>query len=112
MKKRISVIYRIGRLKKWHLSVHIGIGRYEKNLIGRTLGYRHSKAKIQKFCLAKFLNLPALIEFAPFHEIKKKYKVRVYLPIFGQLLNRIRTPFHKKKTTGLFDHRVQKFPEL
>ena len=37
MKKRISVIYRIGRLKKWHLSVHIGIGRYEKNLIGRTL---------------------------------------------------------------------------
>ena len=37
MKKRISVIYRIGRLKKWHLLVHIGIGRYEKNLIGRTL---------------------------------------------------------------------------
>ena len=37
MKKRISVIYRIGQFKKWLLSVHIGIGRYEKNLIGRTL---------------------------------------------------------------------------
>ena len=37
MKIIISVIYRIGRLKKWHLSVHIGIGRYEKNFIGRTL---------------------------------------------------------------------------
>ena len=39
MKKRISVIYRIGRFKKWLLSVHIGIGRYEKKLIGRTLTY-------------------------------------------------------------------------
>ena len=37
MKKSISVIYRIGRFKKWLLSVHIGIGRYEKKLIGRTL---------------------------------------------------------------------------
>ena len=37
MKKRISVIYRIGRFRKWHLSVYIGIGRYEKKLIGRTL---------------------------------------------------------------------------
>ena len=37
LKKRISVIYRIGRFRKWHLSVYIGIGRYEKNLIGRTL---------------------------------------------------------------------------
>ena len=37
MKKRLSVIYRIGRFKKWHLSVDIGIGRYEKKLIGRTL---------------------------------------------------------------------------
>ena len=41
MKKRISVIYRIGRFKKWHLSVYIGIGRYEKNLIGRTLRDQH-----------------------------------------------------------------------
>ena len=39
-KKPISVIYRIGRFKKWHLSVLIGIGRYEKKLIGRTLHYR------------------------------------------------------------------------
>ena len=37
LKKRISVIYRIGRFKKWDLSVYIGIGRYEKKLIGRTL---------------------------------------------------------------------------
>ena len=37
MKKSISVIYRIGRFKKWLLSVHIGIGRYEKKLIGCTL---------------------------------------------------------------------------
>ena len=37
MKKILSVIYRIGRFKKWNLSVLIGIGRYEKKLIGRTL---------------------------------------------------------------------------
>ena len=37
MKKILSVIYRIGQFKKWHLSVLIGIGRYEKKLIGRTL---------------------------------------------------------------------------
>ena len=37
MKKRLSVIYRIGRFKKWHLWVYIGIGRYEKKLISRTL---------------------------------------------------------------------------
>ena len=37
MKKRISVIYRIGQFGEWHLSVFIGIGRYEKKLIGRTL---------------------------------------------------------------------------
>ena len=37
LKKKISVIYRIGRFKKWDLSVYIGIGRYEKKLIGRTL---------------------------------------------------------------------------
>ena len=37
MKKSLSVIYRIGRFKKWHLLVLIGIGRYEKKLIGRTL---------------------------------------------------------------------------
>ena len=43
MKKRISVIYRIGRFKKWLLSVHIGIGRYEKKLIGRTLGHTCTK---------------------------------------------------------------------
>ena len=37
MKKSISVFYRIGRFEKLNLSVHIGIGRYEKKLIGRTL---------------------------------------------------------------------------
>ena len=37
VKKIISVFYRIGRFEKWNLSVHIGIGRYEKKLIGRTL---------------------------------------------------------------------------
>ena len=42
MKKKLSVIYRIGRFKKWHLSVYIGIGRYEKKLIGRTLNDVHS----------------------------------------------------------------------
>ena len=36
-KKKLSVIYRIGRFKKWHLLVCIGIGRYEKKLISRTL---------------------------------------------------------------------------
>jgi hypothetical protein len=30
MKKSISVIHRIGQFKKWLLSVHIDIGRYEK----------------------------------------------------------------------------------
>ena len=37
MKKSLSVTYRIGRFKKWNLSLYIGIGRYEKKLIGRTL---------------------------------------------------------------------------
>ena len=37
MKKVLSVIYRIGQFEKGHLSVLIGIGRYEKKLIGRTL---------------------------------------------------------------------------
>ena len=37
MKKILSAIYRIGRFEKWDLSVLIGIGRYEKKLIGRTL---------------------------------------------------------------------------
>ena len=41
MKKKLSVIYRISRFKKWHLSVYIGIGRYEKKLIGRTLHSTH-----------------------------------------------------------------------
>ena len=35
--KSILVIYRIGRFEKWDLSVYIGIGRYGKKLIGRTL---------------------------------------------------------------------------
>ena len=39
MKKILSAIYRIGRFEKWDLSVLIGIGRYEKKLIGRTLKY-------------------------------------------------------------------------
>ena len=37
MKKILSVIYRIGQFEKWDLSVLIGIGRYEKKLIDRTL---------------------------------------------------------------------------
>ena len=37
MKKRKSVICPISRFKKWHSLVHIGIGRYEKTLIGHTL---------------------------------------------------------------------------
>ena len=37
MNKSILVIYQIGQFKKGNLSVHIGIGRYEKNLIGFTL---------------------------------------------------------------------------
>ena len=37
MKKILLAIYRIGRFEKWDLSVLIGIGRYEKKLIGRTL---------------------------------------------------------------------------
>ena len=36
-KKSISVIYRIGQFKKWALLVYIGIGRYERKLISRTL---------------------------------------------------------------------------
>ena len=40
MKKILSAIYRIGRFEKWDLSVLIGIGRYEKKLIGRTLTCR------------------------------------------------------------------------
>ena len=41
MKKVLSVIYRIGRFDKGDLSVLIGIGRYEKKLIGRTLVERY-----------------------------------------------------------------------
>ena len=37
MKKILSAIYRIGRFEKWDLLVLIGIGRYEKKLIDRTL---------------------------------------------------------------------------
>ena len=37
LKKTISVIYRIGRFKKWDLSVYIGSADMQKNLIGRTL---------------------------------------------------------------------------
>ena len=43
MKKILSAIYRIGRFEKWDLSVLIGIGRYEKKLIGRTLYILMSK---------------------------------------------------------------------
>ena len=42
MKKILSAIYRIGRFEKWDLSVLIGIGRYEKKLIGRTLTHAHT----------------------------------------------------------------------
>ena len=38
MKKLISVFYRYRPIRKFHLSGFIGIGRYEKKLIGRTLG--------------------------------------------------------------------------
>ena len=44
MKKILSAIYRIGRFEKWDLSVLIGIGRYEKKLIGRTLHSAKSSA--------------------------------------------------------------------
>ena len=37
MKNIISVFYRYRPIRKFHLSAFIGIGRYEKNLIGRTL---------------------------------------------------------------------------
>ena len=37
MKKTLLVIYRIGRFWKWALSVFIGIGWYEKMVIGCTL---------------------------------------------------------------------------
>ena len=37
MKKSISVFYRIGHFEKWNLSVYIGIGQYEKKIIGRAL---------------------------------------------------------------------------
>ena len=51
--KILSVIYRIGRFKKWHLSVLIGIGRYEKKLIGRTLpidkGCRNQSKKLDTY---------------------------------------------------------------
>ena len=40
--KILLVIYRIGQFKKWHLSVLIGIGQYEKKLIGCTLTPAHS----------------------------------------------------------------------
>ena len=37
MKKILQAINRIDRFEKWYLSVLIGIGRYEKKLIGCTL---------------------------------------------------------------------------
>ena len=37
MKKLISVFYRYRPIRKFHISGFIGIGRYEKKLIGRTL---------------------------------------------------------------------------
>ena len=37
MKKLISVFYRYRPIRKFHLSGYIGIDRYEKKLIGRTL---------------------------------------------------------------------------
>ena len=57
LKKSISVIYRIGRFKKWNLSVYIGIGRYEKKLIGRTLVHTvscsESPVKLSNNCSSK-----------------------------------------------------------
>ena len=48
MKKILSAIYRIGRFEKWDLSVLIGIGRYEKKLIGRTLNTSCSRDQYLK----------------------------------------------------------------
>ena len=47
MKKYISASNQIGRFEKQDLSVHIGIGRYEKKLIGRTLMERQLFAHFQ-----------------------------------------------------------------
>ena len=41
MKNAISVFYRYRPIRKLSLSGFIGIGRYEKKLIGRTLPRRH-----------------------------------------------------------------------
>ena len=54
LKKSISVIYWIGRFQKWDLSVYIGIGRYEKNLIGHTLWGSYSIIGLT-WCLKKIL---------------------------------------------------------
>ena len=53
MKKILSAIYRIGRFEKWDLSVLIGIGRYEKKLIGRTLTLIFNK--FYNFCFHKLM---------------------------------------------------------
>ena len=42
MKNAISVFYRYRPIRKLSLSGFIGIGRYEKKLIGRTLGLKRA----------------------------------------------------------------------
>ena len=46
MKKILSAIYRNGRFEKWDLLVLIGIGRYEKKLIGCTLDIIHTHSAL------------------------------------------------------------------
>ena len=55
LKESISVIYRIGRFEKGDLSVLIGIGRYKKKLIGRTLHYL--EVKVICTCICFYNNL-------------------------------------------------------
>ena len=53
MKKLILVFYRYQPIRKFHLSGSIGIGRYEKKLIGRTLpidkGCRNQSKKLDTY---------------------------------------------------------------
>ena len=72
MKKILSAIYRIGRFEKWDLSVLIGIGRYEKKLIGRTLKCTTiSKIIITSYYVAEhwswFFSLQFILKLLSFH---------------------------------------------
>ena len=72
LKKRISVIYRIGRFKKWDLSVYIGIGQYEKKFIGRTLDQILLRSNIFSFLFQKFKR-----KNNPRQKFKRKYNPKL-----------------------------------